>query len=524
MGVQDCCGVRVSWSRRNTPKEELGLTMLRAPSLTKRPTLQSISKWWRRFMVTVGILQNVATGGVIFGWASISATMLPSDSKGPGLNISTIHSMFVLASSINFLSPLVLGVVLDRFGPRACSVLSIGSVALGFLVFGLATDTPQFVMGVALISFGGPGVQNAIIHLSNLFPRSKSTIISLITGSFQLSFSVFYFFGILWSKYNVGYKELFLTWSAVCTVAMLASIVLWPDEPFDFDSQLSMSSPATRMQFNTDRAKGVRGSTSIIRLPSVFRKSSAGGERQQLVSQAPPDANLSIKDLGLWDQVKSREFAFATAFLVVASFWANFYIGTIDLQLADEGYLSVDEQHKHARTFTLVTLFGVTGIPVAGHLMDVHGFVVTSLVTVTLGVLWSIGTLLQQEPALLFAFFAYTFFRTFTFNFYFAFVANKLGVRYFGILAGLSFFVSGLLSFLQQPLLLWGHLPCVEDPDNCNGGNWTAINWLQLVSLASLFAIPTLLHLDNRRKTQAISLGLRTYSYEMPQVRSDVSV
>lgn len=62
-----------------------------------------------------------------------------------------------------------------------------------------------------------------------------------------------------------------------------------------------------------------------------------------------------------------------TAFLVVASFWANFYIGTIDLQLRDEDYLSVFKQQQSARQFTLFTMLGVTGIPVAGTLMDRYG-------------------------------------------------------------------------------------------------------------------------------------------------------
>ena len=131
-----------------------------------------------------------------------------------------------MASSINFLSPLFLGIILDRFvlapleylwlypcppfwlrvtrcaphsvslrasdcvynryGPRACSCVSMGCVTAGFLVFGASSHDMGYMIGLSLISFGGPGVQNAIIHLSNLFPASKSTIISIITGCFQV--------------------------------------------------------------------------------------------------------------------------------------------------------------------------------------------------------------------------------------------------------------------------------------------------------------------------------------------------
>ncbi len=48
---------------------------------------------------------------------------------------------------------------------------------------------------------------------------------------------------------------------------------------------------------------------------------------------------VSLKDATFWDQLKSQEFCRVTLFIVVASFWANFYIGTIDIQVG----LSLDK-------------------------------------------------------------------------------------------------------------------------------------------------------------------------------------
>lgn len=91
--------------------------------------------------------------------------------------------MFVVATSINFTAPLLLGIVLDRYGPRVCSAISILLVASGFLIFGFSTPSFQlFVPGIVLIAFGGPGVQSSIIHLSNLYPSAKATATSIITG------------------------------------------------------------------------------------------------------------------------------------------------------------------------------------------------------------------------------------------------------------------------------------------------------------------------------------------------------
>ena len=47
-------------------------------------------------------------------------------------------------------------------------------------------------------------------------------------------------------------------------------------------------------------------------------------------------SGLDLKDQPLAAQLTSRAFFTATMLLTIASFWANFYIGAVDLQLQDE--------------------------------------------------------------------------------------------------------------------------------------------------------------------------------------------
>lgn len=94
-----------------------------------------------------------------------------------------IHQLFVMATSVNFTGPLLLGIVLDAYGPRACSIISIALVMGGFILFGISNDTfYAYVPAIMMIAFGGPGVQSSIIHLSNLYPTRKATVTSVITG------------------------------------------------------------------------------------------------------------------------------------------------------------------------------------------------------------------------------------------------------------------------------------------------------------------------------------------------------
>jgi hypothetical protein len=51
-----------------------------------------------------------------------------------------------------------------------------------------------------------------------------------------------------------------------------------------------------------------------------------------LGKEAP--AKESLKEHGtIWEQFRSAAFLRVTTFIVVGSFWANFYIGTIDIQV-----------------------------------------------------------------------------------------------------------------------------------------------------------------------------------------------
>jgi len=342
-------------------------------------------------MILAACFQNLACGGLIFGWAAISSSLLIASNEegGPALSRDAVHRLFVMATSINFTAPLLLGVLLDAYGPRICSALSILLVGSGFVLFSASTPSfPTHLPAIILIAFGGPGVQSSIIHLSNLYPASKATVTSIITGSFNLSFFVFFVFDRLWNRFHFTYQTIFAGYSTVCVVAFMLSLFLWPDQPFSFQEQvLEETKP--------DQVSAAR--IGPIRAPSVFKKtslgpprpgqgggglptttsSSSGGatnsssnrENTALLSGAPAAA-VNIKEASFWEQLRSAPFVRVTVFIVVASFWANFYIGSIDIQLADGHLLSSEKQNFMVRLFTAVTTAGVLGIPIVGGLMD----------------------------------------------------------------------------------------------------------------------------------------------------------
>ena len=188
--------------------------------------------------------------------------------------------MFTFASFFNFLGPLLLGIVLDLYGPRVCSIISITFIAVGCILFGYSDieSNPMFIPAMCLIAFGGPGAQNAIIHLSNLFPTWKATATAFITGSFQISFFVFVAFEYLWMKNNIDYGRLFIGYSLICAINILISAVFWPDKPYLFNEELAfiVSHPddfgpgctTIPIDVNTKPTNGITPLLSPTNLPS----------------------------------------------------------------------------------------------------------------------------------------------------------------------------------------------------------------------------------------------------------------
>ena len=216
-------------------------------------------------------------------------------------------------------------------------------------------------------------------------------------------------------------------------------------------------------------------------------------------------SGLDLKDQPLAAQLTSRAFFTATMLLTIASFWANFYIGAVDLQLQDEAFMDTHRQGDYMRAFTIVTVLGVLGIPFVGYAMDTWGFRVTLALTVGLGVAWAACTLIPDPTVLGASFGVYALFRTFTFNFFFAFLADSLGFRFFGVLAGASFFVAGVVGLLADPLMVYAHGACPTFPHDaagktaaevaaeiaaCDHGNWDIVNGLKVGTLALLFLFP----------------------------------
>src|SRR4051812_21144692 len=89
----------------------------------------------------------------------------------------------------------------------------------------------MFVCLFGVMCQAGPGVQISLFHLSELFPSQKSTVLSIVTGAFQLGFVVFLCFRLVGEWLSIGVSKLCLLYCLPLSVVLLVGILVWPSQP-----------------------------------------------------------------------------------------------------------------------------------------------------------------------------------------------------------------------------------------------------------------------------------------------------
>jgi hypothetical protein len=110
----------------------------------------------------------------------------------------------------------------------------------------------------------------------------------------------------------------------------------------------------------------------------------------------------------------------------------------------------------------------------------------------------------ENQTMMAVSFCLYTLLRAFLYPVFIASLTSRLGFKYFGLLLGIGFAVSGLFQLLMAPLnnFVAGdcHLMASPEPsgeDNCFRGLWMSLHLLQLSALLGLMVVP---YLDYRAK------------------------
>lgn len=156
-----------------------------------------------------------------------------------------LNFFFSLASTTANVSALVVGTMLDRYGPRVCYLIGSACLAAGSMIMSLAFQIDEFdgfAIGNFFLALGGTFVFLPSFQIANAFPKYSGTIVALVTGAFDASAAVFLFYRLAYEASEGAFKPqtFFLFYLLVPAAIVVAQLTFLPTENYKTAPQLEM--------------------------------------------------------------------------------------------------------------------------------------------------------------------------------------------------------------------------------------------------------------------------------------------
>jgi len=451
--------------------------------------LPPISKKFRVARVCFAIVQNSLVGSVISGWASLDRGMLAAAEVNGGAELTPVQTtqIFTVAASLAMGASLILGVVLDVFGPRKCAMVSCLIVASGALIVALSQGYLSIMMGLSMVAFGGPGAICSIIHISNLFPRHENLMMSLLTGTTAISVSVFAIFDTIWrSCQGITFRSIFGHYGAVVLLLAAGSYFMYPDSPFERIDDASKTTPRSDKNGTCDSSSDSNLLHHIEMDAGVSTGSNDGGGSKGQSSQQPTacdetqkssepflstvpqldddDAKsrpvvLNLKSQPAYVQLSTWTYARALLVFVASCFTTSFATVSLSTELNDKSAFDAATNHELTIDFTFVISLGSVASVFAGASIDRYGVIAVSFVAIGLGQLYVLLMLLAGPHRVMMeaAFVANSLFQQFMYPVFLTSLSQQFGFTNFGVLVGVGFTLGGVAQLLQATLVRYAH-------------------------------------------------------------------
>ena len=340
-------------------------------------------------------------------------------------------------------------------------------------------------------------------------------------------------FSWLWERYDwITYRILFGYFNIPVLLSLAASLAVWPDYSFK-PPPASQRHDAAHHTVEDDYIEAAtvhqrwmteQPLNSYLRRPqqqqspgTATASSSTRGSNSSSSSRLPIERHdsfiLSQKAIesGVWNMVSLKDAPFRRQFLsgyyvrgnvffIVVCLLANFRVASITTELADANDFSVRQQNQLTQLFTVIMSGGFVASFVIGLIMDHAGVEAATGWTIALALVHELILLCRPDSPtwLTLAFVIYVFFRQFLFPVSIALITARLGFKYFGLLNGMAFLLSGVVQLSMVPVVNFVKGTChqynsSDAPlilDTCDHGQWQQLHAGELVLLALLLLVP----------------------------------
>ena len=313
---------------------------------------------------------------------------------------------------------LVIGLVLDHYGPRITGLSSALAFAGGAAVFAVSTTSSVgLTVGYFFIGAGGAGIQLSVQSVAALFPRNRSLVMASLSGAFQFASGAFLVFDLLHRQGALLQAMLFFH----CVVAVCVGGILYaalPDQPFGIaQARTSRNYCAARKVPDCPVPSRPHEANPRLHLEPA-------GDLEKPSSGAP----RALRASSFRQQALSAECLSMLTFFAIGALQCQFTVASVGLQFERKGDLDAAATRYFGTCMMLVCIW----TPFLGLLIDRVGF---GFVLTLVNSLLLLSQLLLLVPSLGLVYVTsliYTVGRVSLWATYFSYNAHVFGFRHFG--------------------------------------------------------------------------------------------
>ncbi|KAK9388063.1 major facilitator superfamily domain-containing protein [Lipomyces mesembrius] len=475
----------------------------------------------RLLQIACAFIWCLTAAGPIFGFAALKTVWLregvymdrctPEENEVEFICSAReirINFIFTCASVVTNIAGVIVGSILDKYGPQICGyvggiLIGVGALMLAFADKIMLLDL--YVWGYIILAFGGPFVFISSFHLSNAFPAYSGLILALLTGAFDSSTGIYLVYRLIYDETNGRFhpKAFFLLYLIVPIFILVASATIMPKDSYkpggniakfgEEDDDLDLMDASSIVALEVDSRTG--GIDPLRR----DKTATGGGEiedallSEQAALLSDGERDLDRKDVyeydaeemakfrisGVWgalhgrtalQQIRTPWFMLLCLFTMIQMLRLNYFVASIRAQY-DFIFHSPDIARRINEVFDIaLPVGGVITVPIAGYLLDNYSM------AVALGVLLGMGTtmgILGNFSSLIAAYGNVGIFVIYRSLFYTTasdYSAKVFGFDTFGKVYGLISTISGVFNFAQSAFDHLTHEVLHRDPRPVNIG------------------------------------------------------
>jgi LAT3 family solute carrier family 43 protein 3 len=420
--------------------------------------LGCLSEERRRWILFIFCFSCVCIiAGAVYGWPALRQQL---KDEGTDLTEKQLGAIFTVGAWSTLGGSVLTGLARDRFGTRLTACASFLFCTAGSVGMALSDPSNAIALGISLFALGlGSGVQLCVQPVAGLFPNHTGSILSSLSGAYQISGLVF----LALCNPSNNRRASFLGFAACLLVSTAMSAFLLPEgksflveekgeetthggeEPSEVALSQSRSEPSEENNAPNDTTPEQQSD----KCDNADVINSNASEDDDLSPSTDPESQLDKPPSAL-EQLKSAEYISLSIWFSISLVPLQYFVGSIGFQLEEKG----DDDGFYTNLFSITYAAAIVVAPVGGYMSDNFGLgitqgVATFFCAISLFILASNLSLDAQIVGLV----AYGVGRMFVFSMFFANLGKRFGYANFGTLAGTGFLTSAIVSLLQYPLI-----------------------------------------------------------------------